>query len=246
MRLEINLASQPYHDVQRFLSRWGTALVVLLILTIVLAYSATSAFLSWRVAEQRLDVIRQQIAERDQLKASAEQFLNRPENRQVRERSQFLNNAIARKAFSWTEIFNDLETLVPPRLHVLSIRPEVNDDNELVLRLSVAGSSRDAAVELVRRLERSPHFAAAAIDTEVAVQPNGKETDVVRFEISALYVPNFVRQRKSAADAKQPPAVGADEAAAKQKAVEKRAPGADAGAPAAKPAQRMEVRNAGH
>ena len=245
MRFEINLASQPYQDVQRFLSRWGAALVVLLILTIVLAYSATSTFLSWRVSEQRLNVLRHQIAEHDQQKASAEQYLNRPENRQVRERSQFLNSAIARKAFSWTEVFSDLETLVPPRLHVLSIRPEVNDDNQLLLRLRVAGSSRDAAVELVRRLERSQHFAVATIDTETALVPSGKDTDIVRFEISALYVPNFARPRKSAADAKSP-ADGTGEAAPKRKATEPREAGAVEGKPAGKAVPRMEVRNAGH
>jgi Tfp pilus assembly protein PilN len=243
MRFEINLASQPYQDVQRFLLRWGAALVVLAIVTIGLAYTATSTFLSWRVAGQRVGVLRQQIARLDQQKAAAEQFLNRPENRQVRERSQFLNNAIARKAFSWTEVFNDLETLVPPRLHVVSIRPEVSDDNQLMLRLSVAGSARDAAVELVRRLEKSPHFAAAAIDAEIALQPSGRETDVVRFEISALYVPNFARPRSSAAGDKKPPVRDAD-ASAPQPAGGGKKPAAMA--PAPKSAQHLEVRNVGH
>ncbi len=246
MRFEINLASQPFQDVQRFIVRWGAILIALLVLTIVLVYSATSAFMSWRVSERRLDALRQQITERDMQRSNAERYLNRPENRQVRDRSQFLNSAFSRKAFSWTEIFTDLETLVPAQLRVLSIRPEVSDESQLMLRLSVSGTSRDAAVELVRRLEKSPHFASAAIDAETALMPAGTERDTVRFEISAVYVPSFARPRKSAADAKPATAGTAEEFPQKKKpAPAKRSPDSD-GKPAVKPAQPMEVRNAGH
>ena len=224
MRFDINLASQPYQDVQRFLVRWGSLLIGLLVLTIVLVYAATASFLSWRVSERRLDALRQQIAERDQQRTNAERFLNRPENRQVRDRSQFLNAAFSRKAFSWTEIFSDLETLVPGKLRVLSIRPEVTEDNQLQLRLSVSGTARDAAVELVRRLEKSPHFTAASIDSETALMPSGSEHDTIRFDITALYIPSFARTRKGPADAER--AEGPARESLKKAAQAKEAPSA--------------------
>jgi type IV pilus assembly protein PilN len=189
--------------------RWGLGLVVLLLVTVVLVYSATSALLSWRTTEKRAALLRQQIAERDHQKQDVEKFLGLPENREMRDRSQFLNGMIARKAFSWTEVFTDLETLVPARLHVLAIRPEVNEDNQLVLRLGVAGSSRDAAIELVRRLEHSPHFQSAQIDSESAVLPQPGQSDTVHFEISAVYIPDFARPQKVAAGASAPPPTAA-------------------------------------
>lgn len=233
MRFEINLASQPYLDVKRFILRWSLGLVVLLIVTVVLVYAATSAVLSWRITERRANVLRQQIAERDRQKKDAEGYLARPENREMRDRSQFLNSMIARKAFSWTEIFTDLETLVPARLHVLTLHPEVNEDNQLVLRLSVAGSSRDAAVELVRRMEHSPHFQSAQIDSESALLPLPGETDTVHFEISAVYIPDFARPQRMAAApaATSPEPTGAV---------------ATRSTAAPKPPRRPEGRHAGH
>ena len=45
--------------------------------------------------------------------------------------SQFLNDLFLRKAFSWTRVFEDLERVMPPRLHVVSIHPATNTDNQL-------------------------------------------------------------------------------------------------------------------
>jgi type IV pilus assembly protein PilN len=243
MRFGINLATQPYQDVQRFLMRWGLAAVGLFILTIVLVYSATGAFLSWRVAEKRENSLRQQIAERDRQKLDAESYLNRPENREVRDRSQFLNNVIARKAFSWTEVFTDLENLVPARMHVLVLRPEVNQDNQLLLHINVAGSSRDAAIELVRRLEHSPHFHSAQIDSEAAIKAAQNQPDTARFDISAIYIPSFARPQKTATEG-QPSSA---DATATSSSPQQRQPQRSSPGPAAKPPEkRMEVRNAGH
>jgi len=65
----------------------------------------------------------EQIAARDQEKTRAEGILNLPENRSTRDRSQFLNELFRRKAFSWTRVFEDLERVMPARLHLISIQP---------------------------------------------------------------------------------------------------------------------------
>ena len=139
MRVDINLATQPYQDARRFWLRWGGALVALGLLTLILLYSVLTG---WVSARKDRDLIRQreaQIAARDQERAQAEALLSRPENRSTRDRSQFLNDLFQRKAFSWTKVFEDLERVMPPRLHVVSIRPEMGSDAGLNIKLVVAG-----------------------------------------------------------------------------------------------------------
>jgi type IV pilus assembly protein PilN len=201
MRFDINLASQPYEDVQRFLSRWRLILLGVALLTAVLAYAARAAYVSWRISEKQTSELRAQVEERAREKAAIEAALNRSENSQLRSRAQFLNTLIARKAFSWTEVFSDLEKLVPPALHVSSIHPDINEDNQLEVKIVVAGSNRDGGVELVRRLENSSHFMHARIDTEAANRPQerigagpaSQPAEVVQFQISAIYIPPFAR-----------------------------------------------------
>lgn len=190
MRVDINLATQPYQDARRFWLRWGGALVALGLLTLILLYSVLTG---WVSARKDRDLIRQreaQIAARDQERAQAEALLSRPENRSTRDRSQFLNDLFQRKAFSWTRVFEDLERVMPARLHVVSIQPAMAPDNELAIKLVVAGESRDRALELVRKMESSQRFQQTRIEQE-NTQPGQTPGDNVQFDISASYVPDL-------------------------------------------------------
>jgi type IV pilus assembly protein PilN len=187
MRLDINLASQPYQDTRQFWMRWGAALALAILVTLgLLAYTAKEW---WHARQQQraIAVLRDKIASLDATEQKARQFLDRPENRSTRDRSQFLNDLFHRKAFSWTRVFEDLEQVMPARLHVVSIHPELTSNNELKISLIVAGESRDKALELVRKMEDSQHFQRTEINSEL----NRKDSSghEVEFDISALYVP---------------------------------------------------------
>lgn len=190
MRLDINLATHPYEDARRFWLRWGGAVVVVGVLTLGLAYAAVTGWLTARKDRSLIGQTRNQIEERDREKSAAQALLNLPQNQNTRDRSQFLNDLFRRKAFSWTQVFEDMERVMPPRLHVVSIHPEMNPDNQLELKLTVGGDSRDRALELVRKMEGSPHFQQTRIDQESQQtgQPGG---DTVSFQITAVYVPEM-------------------------------------------------------
>ena len=194
MRVDINLASQPYEDRRKFWLRWGSPLLILGLLTLWLLYSVISGLI---VAYKDTALIRAreaQIASRDQEKAGAEALLNLPQNRNTRDRSQFLNDLFQRKAFSWTRVFEDMEQVMPARLHVVSIHPEMGDGNQLEIKLQVAGESRERALELVRRMEASKRFQQTHIADEHLLQ--GQGGDNVQFEITAQYVPEEPKSAK--------------------------------------------------
>ena len=46
MRIDINLASQPYEDAQRFWTSWGTGLALLCLATTLLGFMATTRFIN--------------------------------------------------------------------------------------------------------------------------------------------------------------------------------------------------------
>jgi type IV pilus assembly protein PilN len=194
MRLEINLATQPYQDARRFWFQWGGALGALALFTLALLYFT---FLGWLGARQDRALIRQyeqQIAARDKEKADAQALMNSPQNAATRDRSQFLNDLFYRKAFSWTRVFEDLERVMPPRVHVVSIQPELGIDNELAIKLVVAGDSRDRALELVRKMEASKHFQQTEIQQETETGSSANQGDTVKFDINALYVPSIATE----------------------------------------------------
>ncbi|MGH9547525.1 MAG: PilN domain-containing protein [Terriglobales bacterium] len=195
MRVNINLATRPYEDSGPLWMRWGGALAALGLLTLILLYSAFSGWAAARKDRGLIEQREQQIAARDQQRAKAEEILNLPANRGTRDRAQFLNDLFQRKAFSWTKVFEDLERVMPPRLHVVSIHPEKAPDNQLQIKLLVAGESRDRALELVRKMEGSRRFKQTQIEQESS-QVGQTPGDNVQFEISALYVSDLAASDK--------------------------------------------------
>ena len=196
MRLDINLASQPYEDARQFWMRWGTAVGALGLLTLVLLALDMTGWVNARRDRQAIAEKRALIAERDELRANAERILNLPENRSTRDQSQFLNELIERKAFSWTRVLENLEKVMPPRVHLVSISPQLDEDNQLGLKMMVAGDSRERAMELARRMEESRRFAQTQIISEHFLQ--GTTGDTEQFEIAAVYIPEALSAGASA------------------------------------------------
>jgi type IV pilus assembly protein PilN len=188
MRLDINLASNPYQDARQFWLRWGSALLLLGILTLALLAITVNGFLSARRDRSEMANLRRQIAERDEKRRNAEVFLNRAENRTTRDESQFLNELIQRKSFSWTRVLEDLEKVMPARVHLVSIHPSFDADNQLSLKMVVAGDSRERGIELARRMEDSRRFAQTYVSQE-HVNTSAVNGDHVQFDIDAIYVP---------------------------------------------------------
>src|SRR5271165_1789376 len=181
MRLDINLASQPYEDARQFWLRWGTALGAAGVLTLVLLTITIADWVAARRDHAQIADLHAKIAQRDQIRQQAEEFLSQPQNRATRDESQFLNQLIERKSLSWTHVLEDLEKVMPARVHLISIHPELDEDNQLTLKMQVAGDSRERAIELARRMEDSGHFAQTYIESE-SPAPGGSG-DRVQFNI---------------------------------------------------------------
>ena len=101
-------------------------------------------------------------------------------------------------------MLEDLEKVMPPRLHLVSINPQLDDDNQLALKMMVAGSSRDRAIELTRRMEESRRFAQTTVLDERPIQSTTGDT--IQFDIGSVYLPGNPIQMAEPADSVAKPA----------------------------------------
>jgi type IV pilus assembly protein PilN len=186
MRLNVNLATQPYEDVRKFLSRWGLLTALLAVTTALLVSVAVRNWRDSRAINTQIADLYQKMDALERVRLAAVDTLNRPENRAIADKSRFLNDAIERKSLSWTRIFMDLERMMPPGLHVVSVSPEFGKDRRIGVRLLVGGSSHQKAIELVRRMEESSTFKEATLHTETMASGS---PDPVQFEITSTYIP---------------------------------------------------------
>jgi len=113
-----------------------------------------------------------------------ESVLRRPENAEVLERGLFLNSLLRRKGISWTRIFADLEEVLPYNVKLVSIRPQVNEDNEIQLDMVVASQTSEPVIELLMKLENSPQFGATAVSNWL---PPTQSEPLYRYRVSVNY-----------------------------------------------------------
>lgn len=195
MRIDINLASQPYQDARRFWMQWGVWLGLLGLTTALLLFLAITGFMRAGKDRQQIARLKAEINAYDTEKSRAEAVMNQPQNRAMREQSRFLNDLFQRKAFSWTRVFEDLERVMPAHLHVVSIHPDVTTDNSAEIKLQVGGESREQALDLVKKMEGSKRFKQTRIDSIKLAQERQSNGDPVTFEIVTLYVPSAAAEQ---------------------------------------------------
>ena len=192
MRVAINLASQPYEVASEYKRRMTMVIAALGALAVLLAGYIVYQRVRSRGIDRQLATLQQEMNTLDREEAQARAILNKPANRVIADQSAFLNDLFARKSLSWTRIFSEMERIVPPGLHVVSMKPEyAAKSNDLVLRIVVATDSRDRAVELVRHMEKSSHFRQPQVVAETVLGNTGAQsagTGNIQFDIAAIYV----------------------------------------------------------
>lgn len=68
------------------------------------------------------------------------------------------NELIDRRTFSWTDLFNQLETTLPPNVRITAVRPTLDKKVGMLLAINVVAQSVDDVDELMRNLEGTGSF----------------------------------------------------------------------------------------
>ena len=184
MRFPVNLASEPFRRDRPMIV--GTAavsvlLVILLGIFISLAISERNRAKEARGLIAKVDAqLRTMSAEQSKLEA----VLRKPENAEVLDRSIFANQLLMRKGVSWTQIFTDLEKVLPHDVRLVTVRPQLNGTSDLLLDMEVATQNADAVVPFMMNLEKSPVFGSA---TPHSSRPPSQSDPLFKYRVSVTY-----------------------------------------------------------
>jgi type IV pilus assembly protein PilN len=184
MKIAINLATQPFRRDRPVLVASGILSFALLGLLGVLIYLSLTERGQLAEARHNVDVLERKIrvvaAEQQKLDA----VLRRPENAEVLERSLFLNALLYRKGISWTRLLADLEKVVPHNVRIMSVRPTLNSQNQVVLDMQVGTESPEPLIALLKALESSPLFGPAYLHSS---SPPSQSDPLWKYRVSVNY-----------------------------------------------------------
>ena len=184
MRAELNLASRPFKRMRLFwlLAGASGAFLVFAAGALLAVYFQKREMPPELVArEQRLDArLRALNEEENRLRT----MLQDPANSIVLERSLFLNQLLRRKGISWTRTFADLEVVLPPRVQVMQIRPEVTLESMVHLDMQVGAETPADFIEFLKALEQSDIFEAPDLRGS---SPPSENQPLFRYQLSVSY-----------------------------------------------------------
>ena len=156
--IRTNLSTRPFYNER--LVRLALILLAVLVVaatvfnvTRILRYSRSDTRLATQASrdEARAADLRQQAT---QLRASVDP----KQIEQASDGARQANELIDRRTFSWTELLNRFETMLPDDVHLNSVRPRVDRDVGVILRVAVSARGIEDVSAFIQKLNDSGVF----------------------------------------------------------------------------------------
>ncbi|MBI4442320.1 MAG: hypothetical protein HY649_02970 [Acidobacteria bacterium] len=214
MKVPINLASQPYENLRPLYLAVGMALAVAVGLALSVVWKDWQNRDETRAVTEQIRRLQRDSAALEQEHQELERSLRTPEVQQISDRAAFLNSLILRKSLSWTQLFMELEKILPNQARITAIRPSLNQSQQAELSLTVAAVEMRPLVEFLKNLESSSRFGSPVVEAQRF--PPERTTDRSIFlDLSASYFPSAAAEAFPSPEPETPPEV-VDAAALKE------------------------------
>jgi hypothetical protein len=185
--LHLNLASRPYRDYRPVYA----VVVVSSILIAFLMLNNVDTFYRYiretKATRSKIaDLDRQAETEQRQTQQVSERLLTF-NVKVLSEQTQFVNARLAERAFSWSELLDRLEQVVPNDVRLQSIMPTFGKDGFVHLTVIALGKNSESMVHTLDRFNHDAHFANAFPSSE------DRTDDGYHFGVSLDYRPSVTR-----------------------------------------------------
>ena len=189
MKVRLNVATNPLQTHRKFLAVSGLISAVAGIVFLALGWHVYSARKSNEALRAKAAAVRQEMVGLMRQREELESFFKEEQNAKLNERSTFLNSLIDEQSLNWTQMFMDLEKILPTGVRLLSIEPG-HDKGKVLVRLHVGAISDEAKLKFLRALENSPAFKEVREINEASSEPQqgSGDLDHLQIQLTAVYV----------------------------------------------------------
>jgi Tfp pilus assembly protein PilN len=176
VRIPINLAFRPAENLGLLRGALTLSLLAAVVLGGLAVQKAQHDRKEFRSMTEEIRRLEQSLAALQSEQRELQQWLETPQVQQIQQRAAFLNSLILQKSFSWTQLFMDLEQILPAQARITTIRPSIDESNEAELSLTVAAPAIAPLVEFLKNLESTPQFSAPQVGSQrFPTQPTAGE-----------------------------------------------------------------------
>lgn len=182
--IHLNLAARPYRDYRP-------------VYAVVVALSLLSAFLMLNNIETYYRYIHETKATRAKIaqveeqartekakEDTARQRVKGLDLAQLDQQTRFINAKLAERAFSWSRLLDELESVLADDVRLISVTPQFTVNGPIPLSMNFEAKSGDGMITTINRMNADPQFKDAFPSNETA-----NDDGTYTFVLSVDYLP---------------------------------------------------------
>jgi hypothetical protein len=180
MYVRLNLATNPLLSHRRFLA--GSAVVGILGFLLFLglgwrAYDLRKAEENLRGRESKIE---KEMATVEQQREELQRYFAQQEAAGFQDHAKFVVGVLQARSINWTQMFIDLERILPLGVRVVRIEPKL-DKGIVTVHFLVGATSEEAKLKLLKSFENSSAFSHVALQSERAATQPGADPLTIEF-----------------------------------------------------------------
>ena len=185
--IHANLAARPFRDYRPV---YAVIVVASLLVAFLMLNNIDTYYRYVRETRTTRDEIARIEAQTAAERRAADAAVGRIRNidlERLGTQSRFINAQLAERAFSWSELLDRLERVLPSDVRITAIIPAFNPDGMVTLRMNCIAKSPDGMIRTMNAFHGSPYFMNPFPGSDTQ-SPEG-----YRFDLTLTYKPSIPR-----------------------------------------------------
>jgi type IV pilus assembly protein PilN len=191
--IHLNLAARPYRDYRPVYA----AVVVMSLLTAFLMLNNVETYYRYnhetRSTRAKIAAVEAQTQREKQNAQIAQNRLQQIDVARLEAQTQFINAKLAERAFSWSALLDQLESILGDDVRLQAVSPSFTEEGPISLSLSFEAKKSDGLIETVNAMHADRHFRDPFPNNE-SQTPTG-----YTFNIHVQYLPDNLNLNQAAA-----------------------------------------------
>lgn len=168
--IHLNLANRPYRDYRPVYA----AVVVISLLTAFLMLNNIETYYRYthetQATRAKIADVEEQIRREKEKKQVADNQLKSIDLAMLDAKTRFINAQLAERAFSWSTLLDELESVIAADVRLVAVRPSFKPDGTVGLSLSLESRSPDGMLTTINKMNADPQFRDAFPGGEEVVE----------------------------------------------------------------------------
>jgi hypothetical protein len=183
--LHLNLASRPYRDYRPVYA----AVVAMSLITAFLMLNNVETYYRYtrdtRSTRAKIASIEAQTQQERQREQTVKQRIKHLDLGRLSAQTTFVNNKLAERAFSWSTLLDELESVMVDDVRLVSVAPTFGDKGTIQLSLAFISKSGDGMIRTINRMNSDPQFAYPFPNNQSVIKDGGGYS----FGLTVTYLP---------------------------------------------------------